>query len=233
MHSDMTQRLRAERIERPPSRWILLLLACASTAACTNANSPSRSESSGANSRTPSPNSPWVALRRPLQLNGLGDADTCHRSDGKRIDTGHASGFGLGPGPAYPILVTVGSGHAPFNGKGIAHYARLPTVGHWNEIKTLWTVDPASRGPILVRGEKLSGGGSVGFGVEGFGSVGGTVRTVGNLTIGTELELGEGSISGKGWREFPGGTFLPGPGCYALQIDGESFSYAVVFEAGP
>jgi len=33
------------------------------------------------------------------------------------------------------------------------------------------------------------------------------------------------------WRYGPSVTILPGPGCYAFQVDGTTFSEVIVFEA--
>jgi hypothetical protein len=35
----------------------------------------------------------------------------------------------------------------------------------------------------------------------------------------------------KGWRQWPGGTYVHSFGCYAWQIDGTSFSTVIVFKA--
>jgi hypothetical protein len=45
--------------------------------------------------------------------------------------------------------------------------------------------------------------------------------------------MGSGpTLNGRdGWRQWPGGTWLRTPGCYAWQIDGTDFSDVIVFEA--
>jgi meiotically up-regulated gene 157 (Mug157) protein len=34
-----------------------------------------------------------------------------------------------------------------------------------------------------------------------------------------------------GWNDWPSTTHVHGPGCYAYQVDGNGFSYAIVFRA--
>jgi hypothetical protein len=35
----------------------------------------------------------------------------------------------------------------------------------------------------------------------------------------------------KSWRYGPSFTIVPGPGCYAFQVDGTNFSKVIVFQA--
>lgn len=211
----------------------VILLLSTTYAACTSSVVKEASENPSISSGTPSL-SPWMRLRRPIRLGRLAsEPGSCPKTTARRINTGHATGFALGPGPAFPILVTNGEGDAPFDGTGRAHFSRLPPIGSWSQIKTLWTIDPSFAGPVLVRGRRIAGDGEVRFVVEGFGSVGGAQSSVDGHHVGTELQLDEGFTTPAGWREFPGGTLLPGPGCYGFQVDGQHFSYAVVFGAGP
>jgi hypothetical protein len=71
-------------------------------------------------------------------------------------------------------------------------------------------------GPVLVRGAQLDGNGPVGFG---------EAPLIGHLIIPPETTLN--MLNGS--RTAPGGTFVKGPGCYALQVDGLTFSYVIVF----
>lgn len=117
--------------------------------------------------------------------------------------------MGLGPGPVWPV--------------GFGATGRQPlgesADGVWHAVKVLWAASPAYQGPILVRGGRIDAEGAVRFSLNG--PVGGE----------EELERGAGQTPPVG-RTWPSYTLVQGPGCYAFQIDGTSFSYSVVFEVG-
>jgi hypothetical protein len=86
----------------------------------------------------------------------------------------------------------------------------------WYGVKTLWYATPQYQGPVLVRGRQLDGPHKVFMGE-------------GPDMLDPEWGPG-GTINGvNGWREWPGGTWVRNPGCYAFQIDGSNFSDVVVF----
>jgi hypothetical protein len=87
----------------------------------------------------------------------------------------------------------------------------------WYSAKTLWAIAPSYSGPVLVRGVQLDGNGPVGFG---------EAPLIGHLVIPPEPTV---NMLPDGSRSAPGGTFVKGPGCYALQVDGLNFSYVLVF----
>jgi hypothetical protein len=86
---------------------------------------------------------------------------------------------------------------------------------YWH--KTLWAVVPRYRGPVLVRGRRIDRRG--------------TVRFASDDGVYTWLRLPDHRFLPPQRRYFPTNTLLRGPGCYALQIDGLSFSEVVVFRA--
>ncbi len=147
----------------------------------------------------------WRRLRRPLQLLHGGTNGACPVTRvGRRTP---ATAFGLGSGPAYAVL----------GGRGTISLAgdliRDTAIFH----KTLWAIAPSYSGPLLVRGTRTGRAGVVRF------QLGGPIRG--------ELRLVPAPFRTRRWRYQPSGTVLPGPGCYALQIDGDSFTDVVVFEA--
>jgi hypothetical protein len=89
----------------------------------------------------------------------------------------------------------------------------------------LWVAAPDYDGPILIRGGRVNGQGGVGFNMNGGGPP---------LA---ELQMPPGSeptrINRGGYRAWPSYTRVRRPGCYAYQVDGTSFSYAIVFRAEP
>jgi hypothetical protein len=88
----------------------------------------------------------------------------------------------------------------------------------WFGAKTLWVVAPSYSGAVLVRGAQLDGNGPVGFG---------EAPLIGQLVIPPGPTV---NLLPDGSRTAPGGIFIKGPGCYALQVDGQSFSYVIVVE---
>jgi hypothetical protein len=98
----------------------------------------------------------------------------------------------------------------------------MPFIGSsWKGARVVWSAASSYRGPVLIRGRQLGGSGAVGFG-EGH-------------TPYDELQLlasGTGAPpapnGGRTWLSF---TRVPGPGCYAYQVDGVSFSSVIVFRA--
>jgi hypothetical protein len=85
----------------------------------------------------------WAELaRRPLKLPRLASGKSCPQSKLRQPDP-QRFGIGLGDGPLYAIA-----------GQGVRS---SPTTGN----KVLWVADPASAGPIRIRGGQLDGDGEV------------------------------------------------------------------------
>jgi hypothetical protein len=97
-----------------------------------------------------------------------------------------------------------------------------PFIGSaWKAARVTWVAATSYPGPVLIRGRRLGGSDAVGFG-EG-------------RTPYDELQLlatgsGAPAVPGEGraWLSF---TRVRGPGCYAYQVDGASFSSVIVFRA--
>lgn len=82
-----------------------------------------------------------------------------------------------------------------------------------------WLASPAYRGPILIRGIDLGGHAAVYF-------------THGNdVFADMPLAPGDPANSYQRWRQWPEGIEVSRSGCYALQIDGLTFTSTVVFRA--
>lgn len=152
------------------------------------------------------------ALRRPLHLPRLGPNGTCPTSSGYGIDNNQFGGVALGSGPVRPLIAMSGD-----LAHGIVAFAHGPGTTWWNA-KTIWFSYPRYRGPVFIRGRRLDGPGKTVFGEE-------------PALIDPELPPGSTVNGTNGWREWPGYTFVHSLGCYAWQIDGTAFSYAVVFRA--
>ncbi len=150
----------------------------------------------------------WSQLARPLNLPRLAADRTCPRSIGHQVSA--AFGAAAGDGPIYPV--------------GLGADGILNTVlrdGLYQQ-KVLWLGAPSYQGPVLIRGSRLDGAGTVQF-------------ALGDVGLVPELKLMEPTASSSdgpaGWREWPSSTAVPNPGCYAYQVDGTNFTTVIVFEA--
>lgn len=159
------------------------------------------------------------SLNRPLHLPRLAPGAPCPVSG---VDptisfvSRFGTGGGLGSGPAFPILPTGVLQLAPaanFNSKS------------WAGQKVLWLVMPSYRGPVLIRGARLDGNSLVRF---QNGNIPPTQLTIPVYTRGGQPS---GLTPPAGTRYLPSYTRLLGPGCYAYQIDGTTFSRVIVFRA--
>lgn len=125
-------------------------------------------------------------------------------------------GPGLGRGPAYPVGLPEGR-------------LQLAPAGNfhsraWAGQKVLWFVRPSYRGPVLIRGARIDGPGRVRF------QRGNVPPLSLRVPVGS-TQAEPGSPVPKGSRYLPSYTRVRGPGCYAYQIDGSTFSRIVVFRA--
>jgi hypothetical protein len=139
--------------------------------------------------------------------------------------------------PGRPGEAALGDGPAYVAFRGIprlldAFPAKKSRLAHsrWRAARTVWISAPAYRGPILVRGDRVDGPGRLGFGV--------------TATPKWELRLPGGSweersrafrrwqgAAQRGWRFADAYMRVRANGCYAVQIDGLSFSDVIVFSA--
>jgi hypothetical protein len=120
----------------------------------------------------------------------------------------------------HTITGTVVLGNGPV---GPAQAATQPFASFinssWNGARATWFASSAYSGPILIRGREVGGPHAVGFGL-------------GNVPY-DQLQLNDsaGPTTG-GTRQWPTFSRVRGPGCYAYQVDGTSFSDVIVFRAG-
>jgi len=162
-----------------------------------------------------------AALRRPLHLPALAHGRCpVHRA---RVVAPH-TGPALGPGPIYPVI------GVPAGRPGVLSFADPPPRGSllagsgFGGQKVLWIGAPRYRGPVLIRGGQLGGDGVVMFST-------GTTMLFPELQFAPQSQYSHAGLPTRGWRGWPTGTDLRAPGCYAWQVDGNTFSYTVVFKA--
>jgi hypothetical protein len=93
----------------------------------------------------------------------------------------------------------------------------------WYLQKTLWAISPRYQGPVLIRGRRIDRPGRVRFG--------GDAPTARKSVQESTPSFPMTADSAPEWRYYPTTTLLPGPGCYAFQVDGTGFSHVIVFRA--
>jgi hypothetical protein len=122
------------------------------------------------------------------------------------------SAFAIGPGPVYPVMAAQSSatGTIPF----------YPIADGWHYAKVPFFSRPDYHGPVVMRGAQIDGTNLLRF--DGHPA----------LTSSIDLTSADAAFHPvAGWRGWPTGILVRSRGCYALQIDGSSFSVVVVFLA--
>jgi hypothetical protein len=152
-----------------------------------------------------------IALGRPLHLPRVAKGAPCPVSSGavaNNLGRGLARMPAAGAGPVY--LMSVGDDPA-----GSLGVPGADPQG-WRGQKAPWIASPRYRGPILIRGARIDGRGELRF-----------ARSTGEHLLALYQRRGQ-SIQPNGWRVWPSLILVHAPGCYALQIDGISFSHVIV-----
>jgi hypothetical protein len=157
-------------------------------------------------------------LRRPLDLPEVPSASACPADDGYPYDNDQFGGFALGRPPLQPLIGLNRPRDATAIRQGVLRFRSNPEEPGWYQIKTLWFAWPSYLGPALIRGRQLDGANPILFGESP------------TLTD-PFLSAGPTANGGDGFRQWPGGTWIRAPGCYAWQIDGLDFTYMIVFKA--
>jgi hypothetical protein len=202
---------------RPERRTLslgtLLLVLFVSTA-CTSGSSTHNTPVPVARASVPGSPELTSLLLRPLHLPSLHAGTSCPTSPARKIFS--AFGPAQGNGPAYEaatydlapspaVLLYADAAH--FGGGGSANQG-------WGGQKVLWFVDPHYQGSVLVRGHQIDGPHAMRF----------------QTSLDTQLVLNTAD-GGTPWPNLPSYTRLQAPGCYAYQVDGNTFSYLIIFKA--
>lgn len=162
----------------------------------------------------------WASLRaRPLLLPTLGPGAACPAATGRSVEP--AYGPAIGDGPVYIVgMGTDGllqaTGPTP-GGRGAAS---------WGNQFSMFIIAPTYTGPVLARGHQLDGPHALLFN-------GGLDQRRGfspaTATLLRQLRLEGGPAFGSPWANWSAYLRMQAPGCYAIQLDGLSFSEVVVF----
>ena len=117
---------------------------------------------------------------------------------------------GLGSAPLYPL--------ADLMPPDVVLHLRdiTPDPDGLYDLKVVWGSDDRYQGPVVVRVGRLDGSGR------------GLVRLYYDLTA-THGDATVFTLTGH-HTDWPSGTFVSGPGCYAYQVDGVGFSEVIGFQ---
>lgn len=176
------------------------------TPALTN---PSTARPTGSAARPSEAFPSWEELRsRPLQFPAVSVDAACPTSQ-ERLIRPYEGAFQeflvLGEGPAYPTIPA---------GPKLVHDSTWTAQDGRRYHKGLWIVAESYLGPVLARGRHLHGTAEIHF-------------DDGLSPPSNELRI---EAIPSGYRDRPSSWSVSEAGCYAIQIDGSTFSKVVVFE---
>jgi hypothetical protein len=156
-------------------------------------------------------------LSRPLHLPHIRPGKPCPLSPPAphpvRVTVPHARGSG----PLYPYIAGGVLLVSPIRGTTLE--GAVPMRFFFQ--KVVWFAPPAFNGVAIVRGGQLDGHHRL-FLLRGDHP---RLRAV------DRLNTDQAGAAAGGWRNWGGYTVVGVPGCYAYQVDGDSFSRIIVFRA--
>lgn len=166
--------------------------------------------------------------QRGLELPILQPGDKCPSSMGDRDTIPHedyifgSGGVWFGSGPVYVNLAwkDTPGGAATFS------LAKVPFEVDAFRAKTPWVAGPSYTGPILVRGQRLDGGKD-----DPILFRGSETSAYASPKSAMRMEAPNRAETSDDWSWWPTSMFLPGPGCYGLQIDTPVGTDVLIFEA--
>lgn len=165
------------------------------------------------------------AIQQPLRLSRLGASSRCPVSEVRRFPPGagfNRSFIAAVSGTLRLALVTRSDGTVSLAGSS--------RIGAWYVRRIVWVFDPAYGGPVLLRGDRVDGPGDLAFGnyldAAGYDAPPGSSWPHGALLY---IRGGLGAPAATGVTSYPSSIAVDGPGCFAIQVDGERVSDVLVF----
>ncbi|WP_428965560.1 hypothetical protein [Micromonospora fluostatini] len=147
----------------------------------------------------------------PLRLPEVGPGGACPTSAPQPWPRADQASRVLGPGPVHPVADYFGDGTV----LRLRDHDRQADGTYRTKVR--W-VASGYTGPVLVRAARIDGPGSAAAEFSYLGDP----RDGGHYAVLTQPD-----------SDLPGTTMVGGPGCYAYQVDGTTFSVTVVFRAEP
>jgi hypothetical protein len=146
----------------------------------------------------------------PLRLPSVAPGGTCPTTTPHRwTGTGVATNV-LGTGPLYPVADYFRNGGATLE---LREEDRTPDGSYQKKVRWLGR---GYTGPVLLRAARIDGPGTAHAEFAYLGQQ----RWHGYYVVLTDAE-----------NDLPAGTTVSGPGCYAYQVDGTTFSETIIFRA--
>lgn len=208
---------------------VLLVLVAAIGATGTSRSESDETGERVLDERSPPSASSFARLRaRPLRLPRM-PSGTCRMrpelSPATENVPGRPGEAALGDGPVYVAFRGIPRLLDAFPAKRVGL-----APSSWRAGRVVWIGRPDYRGRVLVRGTRVDGGGRLGFGEKAI-----PFREL-RLPAGRWDERSSAfrrwrRASQKGWRFAISHLRVRAHGCYAVQIDGRSFSDVIVFGA--
>jgi hypothetical protein len=154
---------------------------------------------------------------RPLRLPVLRPGQHCPATPGHTFANPKVIyGVAIGNGPAQIAIEGAGDLH-----RGIADLLQSFAPA-WRGSKTLWLVEPAYQGPVIIRAKQLNGNSPIDINSASDGPSLPPAPLI--------LPPGPTPNGTAGWREAPAGTWVTSPGCYGFQVDGLTFTETIVVQ---
>ncbi|MBQ1027713.1 hypothetical protein [Micromonospora sp. C95] len=183
---------------------VVAVLLMSAAAACDSAPPPATPVASAPASTVP----PLEFSAPPLALPTVPPADACPVTEPQSWpDTDQASRV-LGPGPLYPV--------ADYFTEGALQLRDEDREADGTFTKKVRWIGSGYTGPVLVRAARIDATGNA------------TVRF---SYTGESRDGGHYAVLSRPDSDLPATTTVSGPGCYAYQVDGVSFSVTIVFRA--
>jgi hypothetical protein len=154
---------------------------------------------------SPSPSAAWAPP--PLRLPSLAAGAACPVTP--PVPASPPGDAVVGDGPVHPVAYYFDPGTV----LPLRSVDRLPGGGY--EVKVRWT-GAGYLGPVLLRAGRIDGPGTA---LSAFSNTG------------EARDGGHYAVIYNDPSDLPGTTTVSGPGCYAVQVDGTSFSTTIVFRA--
>jgi hypothetical protein len=104
--------------------------------------------------------------------------------------------------------------------EGTISYSGGREDGGWYYLKTIWTAPPAFRGVFLLRGRQVDGPNEVRF----------SEATTDTPALQAVFSSDNAGSEASGWLPWLHYVRVRAPGCYGIQVDGQTFSEIIRFK---
>jgi hypothetical protein len=158
----------------------------------------------------PTPSVADVLRSRPLRIPALAAGEACVATPAKEVtpDLGPA----LGDGPVYMV---------GYGTEGITSYYGGREDGGWYYLKTIWAAPPNFHSVFLLRGRQVDGSNEARFSQDD------------TATPDPQAVYSSEPVPGSmpsGWLPWVRYVRVRAPGCYGIQVDGQTFSEVIRFK---